>query len=79
MLFGLKALLPGLDEGAIIRIVEKTKAPGFNPHDLEEEIGKLISAVKAAKKWNLGHDTPFHKIISRGRPPLHGSRDQRKL
>jgi hypothetical protein len=30
--------------------VEKTKAPGFNPHDLEEEIGTVVSAVKAAKK-----------------------------
>ena len=49
-LTALKALLPGLDEGAITSIVEKTKAPGFNPHDLEEEIGTVVSAVKAAKK-----------------------------
>ena len=49
-LAGLKALLPGLDETAITRIVEKTKAKGFNPHDLEEEIGIVVSAVKAAGK-----------------------------
>lgn len=49
-LTGLKALLPGLDESAITRIVEKTKAKGFNPHDLEEEIGTVVSAVKAAGK-----------------------------
>jgi hypothetical protein len=30
--------------------VEKTKAKGFNPHDLEEEIGIVVSAVKAAGK-----------------------------
>ena len=47
-LTGLKALLPGLDEGAITSIVEKTKALGFNPHDLEEDIGNVVSAVKAA-------------------------------
>lgn len=46
----LKALLPGLDEGAITRIVEKTKAPGFNPHDLDQDIGTVVSAVKAAGK-----------------------------
>ena len=49
-LTGLKALLPRLDEGAITRIVEKTKAKGFNPHDLEEEIGTVVSAVKAGGK-----------------------------
>ena len=49
-LTGLKALLPGIDEDAITRIVEKTKAKGFNPHDLEEEIGTVVSAVKAAGK-----------------------------
>jgi hypothetical protein len=45
---GLKALLPGLDESAITRIVEKTKQPGFNPRQLEEEVGNVVSAVKAA-------------------------------
>ena len=49
-LAGLKALLPGLNETAITGIVEKTKAPGFNPHDLEEEIGNVVSVVKAARK-----------------------------
>lgn len=49
-LTGLKALLPGLDEGAITGIIQKTKAKGFNPHDLEEEIGTVVSAVKAAGK-----------------------------
>jgi len=49
-LTGLKTLLPGLDEGAITRIVEKTKAPGFNPHDLEKEIGQVVEAVKTADK-----------------------------
>jgi hypothetical protein len=49
-LAGLKALLPSIDETAITRIVEKTKAKGFNPHDLEEEIGIVVSAVKAAGK-----------------------------
>jgi hypothetical protein len=49
-LTGLKALLPGLDEGAITRIVNKTKAPGFNPRDLEEDIGNVVLAVKATKK-----------------------------
>jgi len=49
-LTGLKALLPGLDKRAIRGIVEKTKEPGFNPHDLEEEIGSVVSAVKAAGK-----------------------------
>ena len=49
-LTGLKALLPGIDESAINRIVEKTKAPGFNPHDLEEEIGAVVSDVKATGK-----------------------------
>lgn len=47
-LTGLKALLPGLDESAITRIVEKTKQPGFNPRQLEEEVGNVVSAVKAA-------------------------------
>jgi hypothetical protein len=47
-LVGLKALLPGLDESAITRIVEKTKQPGFNPRQLEEEVGNVVSAVKAA-------------------------------
>jgi hypothetical protein len=45
---GLKALLPGLDESAITRIVEKTKQPGFNPRQLEEEVGNVVSAVKGA-------------------------------
>jgi len=49
-LTGLKALLPGLDEDAITRIVEKTKAPGFNPQHLEEELGQVIDAVKTAGK-----------------------------
>jgi hypothetical protein len=30
--------------------VEKTKAKVFNPHDLEEEIGSVVSAVKEAGK-----------------------------
>ena len=47
-LTGLKALLPGLDESAISRIVEKTKQPGFNARQLEEEVGNVVSAVKAA-------------------------------
>jgi hypothetical protein len=47
-LAGLKALLLGLDESAITRIVEKTKQPGFNPRQLEEEVGNVVSAVKAA-------------------------------
>jgi hypothetical protein len=47
-LAGLKALLPGLDKSAITRIVEKTKQPGFNPRQLEEEVGNVVSAVKAA-------------------------------
>ena len=47
-LAGLKALLPSLDESAITRIVEKTKQPGFNPRQLEEEVGNVVSAVKAA-------------------------------
>jgi hypothetical protein len=47
-LVGLKALLPGLDESAITRIVEKTKQPGFNPRQLEEEVGNVVSAFKAA-------------------------------
>jgi hypothetical protein len=46
-LTGLKALLPGIDESAITRIVEKTKAPRFNPHDLEEEIGNVAAAVQS--------------------------------
>jgi len=49
-LTGLKALLPGLDESAIRGIVEKTKEPGFNPHDLEEELGSVVSAVKATRQ-----------------------------
>jgi hypothetical protein len=49
-LAGLKALLPGLDESAITRIVEKTKQPGFNPRQLEEEVANVVSAVKAAGK-----------------------------
>ena len=49
-LTGLKALLPDLNESAIRGIVEKTKEPGFDPHDLEEELGTVVSAVKAAKK-----------------------------
>jgi hypothetical protein len=47
-LAGLKALLTGLDESAITRIVEKTMQPGFNPRQLEEEVGNVVSAVKAA-------------------------------
>ena len=47
-LAGLKALLPGLDESNITRIVEKTKQPGFNPRQLEEEVGNVVSAVKIA-------------------------------
>jgi hypothetical protein len=42
--------LPGLDESAITRIVEKTKQPGFNPRQLEEEVANVVSAVKAAGK-----------------------------
>jgi hypothetical protein len=49
-LTGLKALLPGIDESAITRIVEKTKAPRFNPHDLEEEIGNVAAAVQWLRK-----------------------------
>jgi hypothetical protein len=49
-LAGLKTLLPGLDESSIMGILEKTKTSGFNPHDLEEEIGIVVSAVKAAGK-----------------------------
>lgn len=49
-LTGLKALLPGLDENAITSIVEKTKAKGFNPHDLDQEIETVVSAVKAEGK-----------------------------
>jgi hypothetical protein len=40
--------LSTLDESAITRIVEKTKQPGFNPRQLEEEVGNVVSAVKAA-------------------------------
>ena len=49
-LAGLKALLPDLDESAIRGIVEKTKESGFNPHDLEEEIGQVVEVVKTAAK-----------------------------
>ena len=47
-LAGLKALLPSIDETAITRIVEKTEQPGFNPRQLEEEVGNVVSAVKVA-------------------------------
>jgi hypothetical protein len=47
-LAGLKALLPGLDESAITSIVEKSKQSGFNPRQLEKEVGNVVSAVKAA-------------------------------
>ncbi len=49
-LAGLKALLPGLNEAAITGILEKTKTPGFNPHQMEEEFGQVIDAVKTAGK-----------------------------
>ena len=49
-LAGLKALLPGLDESAITRIVEKTKQPGFNPRQLEAEVGQVVEAVKTTGK-----------------------------
>jgi hypothetical protein len=39
--------LSTLDESAITRIVEKTKQPGFNPRQLEEEVGNVVTAVKA--------------------------------
>ena len=49
-LTGLKALLPGLDEGAITRIVEKTKTPVFNPQHLEEELEQVVEAVKVIEQ-----------------------------
>ncbi len=49
-LAGLKALLPGLNEAAITGILEKTKTPGFNPHQMEEELGQVVEAVKTAGK-----------------------------
>lgn len=47
-LSGLKALLPGLNEAAITGILEKTKSQGFNPHQMEEELGQVVEAVKTA-------------------------------
>ncbi len=49
-LTGLKTLLPGLNETAITSILEKTKTPGFNPRQMEEELGQVIEAVKTAGK-----------------------------
>ena len=49
-LAGLKTLLPGLNEAAITGILEKTKTTGFNPHQMEEELGQVVEAVKKAGK-----------------------------
>jgi hypothetical protein len=49
-LAGLKALLPGLNEAAITSIIEKTKTPGFNPLQMEEELEQVVEAVKTAGK-----------------------------
>jgi hypothetical protein len=49
-LTGLKALLPGLNEAAITGILEKTKTTRFNPHQMEEELGQVVEAVKTAGK-----------------------------
>ena len=49
-LTGLKALLPGLNEDAITGILEKTKTPGFNARQMEEELGQVLEAVKTAGK-----------------------------
>lgn len=49
-LAGLKTLLPGLNETVITGILEKTKTPGFNPHQMEEELEHVVEAVKTAGK-----------------------------
>jgi hypothetical protein len=46
----LKAILPGLNEAAITSILEKTKTPGFNPRQMEEELEQVVEAVKSAEK-----------------------------
>lgn len=47
---GLKTLLPSLNETAITGMLEQTKTPGFNPHQMEEELGQFVEAVKTAGK-----------------------------
>jgi hypothetical protein len=47
-LSGFKGLLPGLNEAAITGILEKTKTPGFNPRQMEEELAQVAEAVKSA-------------------------------
>lgn len=46
----LNTLLPGLNEAAITGILEKTKTPGFNPRQMEEELAQVAEAVKSAGK-----------------------------
>ena len=49
-LAGLKKLLPSLNKAAITGILEKTKNPQFEPHQMEEELEQVVEAVKFAKK-----------------------------
>jgi hypothetical protein len=44
----LKTLIPDLDEAVMNRIIEKTKEPGFNPRQLENELQSIVSAIKSA-------------------------------
>jgi hypothetical protein len=44
----LKTLAPDLDEAAVQSILEKTKQPGFNPNQLEEELRRVAVSIKSA-------------------------------
>lgn len=45
-----KALVPGIDETALVGIIEKSKNPNFNLSEMDEEIGKIVEAVKTSRK-----------------------------
>jgi len=44
----LKTLVPDLDEATVQSILEKTKQPGFNPNQLEEELQRVAVSIKSA-------------------------------
>jgi DNA polymerase III delta subunit len=48
----LKTLVPDLDEAAVQSILEKTKQPGFNPNQLEEELQRVAVSIKSATQNN---------------------------
>ena len=46
-LTSLKAFVPDLDDASIQSIIDKTKSSNFRPSQLEEELEKVVSAIKS--------------------------------